>query len=155
DVEAKVDSAVAQQHTSPDDRRLALQQLLADRFKLKLHRETRELPVDELVITRNGPKLHEAKTGDTYAEGAKYNGKPMGPGIWLLGRGDLAGQGMPLSALILILSRQLDLPILDKTGLAGNYDYSLKWTPEDNRAPNSDQEAPSPDSFAPSVFVAI
>ena len=156
DVEAKVDSAVAQQHTSPDDRRLALQQLLADRFKLKLHRETRELPVYELVVTRSGPKFREAKPGDTYADGAKrHDGQPIGPGIWLLGRGDLAGQGMPLSALILILSRQLDRPILDKTGLTSNYDYKLQWSPEESHAPSNDQETVSPDSPAPSVFVAI
>lgn len=161
DVEAKVDSVAAQQHTSPLERRLALQQLLADRWKLKLHRETRDLPVYELVVAKNGPRLKESSPGDTYAEGAKRrDGHPIGPGIWMLGRGDLASQGEPMTSLITVLSRQMDRPIVDKTGLNGNYDFTLKWTPEESPgaaagSADSGQPAAAPESSAPSIFVAV
>jgi len=64
-------------------RRLLVQSLLADRFKLKLHRETRMLPVYALVIAKNGPKLHDAKPGDTYPNGMRGPDGRTGAGaIW-------------------------------------------------------------------------
>ncbi|HEY6252163.1 MAG TPA: M56 family metallopeptidase, partial [Candidatus Angelobacter sp.] len=160
DVEARVAPAFAGEHYSASDRRLALQQLLADRFKLKFHREIRQLPVYELVVARNGPKFQESKPGDTYSSGAKrHDGKPIGPGIWILGRGDLAVQGEPLSSFISLLSRQLDRPIVDQTGLKGGYDFTLKWTPEDPasapKAADGGQPASAPESSGPSIFVAV
>ena len=73
DIDAKVSSSDtdALRDLSPDQRRLMLQPLLAERFQLKVHRETRELPVLALVIEKGGPKLHEAKPGDTYPNGIK------------------------------------------------------------------------------------
>jgi len=83
DIEAKVDSSdVAKlKDLTPHQRMQMLQPLLADRFQLKVHRETRELPVYELVIAKNGAKLHEAKPGDTYPNGIKGPDGKSGPGL--------------------------------------------------------------------------
>src|ERR1700684_1709087 len=75
DIEARVDgSAVDElQKLSSDqpnlEQRRMLQALLADRFKLTLHRETKVLPAYALVIAENGPKLQESKPGETYPNG--------------------------------------------------------------------------------------
>ncbi len=75
DIDAKMEASVADalKKLSPDDRRIArqhmLQALLVDRFTLTFHRESKELPVYFLSVAKNGPKLHEAKPGDTYPNG--------------------------------------------------------------------------------------
>jgi bla regulator protein BlaR1 len=77
DIEAKWDKSIldALQTLSQDqlarERKRMLEDLLADRFKLTLHRETQHLPLYELVVANNGPRLHEAKPGDTYPTGSK------------------------------------------------------------------------------------
>jgi bla regulator protein blaR1 len=167
DIEAKVSSSDtdALHDLSPDQRRLMLQPLLADRFQLKVHTEVRDLPVLTLVIAKGGPKLHEAKPGDTYPNGLKdFNGQGGGPGMMLMRPGQLTGQGLPLSSLARLLSQQLGSTIQDKTGLTGKYDFTLQWTPDRNAspmpgAPEPGQQGPgagaSTDSSGPSIFTAI
>jgi uncharacterized protein (TIGR03435 family) len=119
-----------------DQRRLSLQALLAERFKLVLHHENREAPVYALTIT-NDSKLHEAKAGETYANGLKLpSGKPMGPGIWTYNEGGVAGQGVSPEELAQYLSRQLGRVVVDETGLKGHYDFTLHWTGTENQAAN-------------------
>jgi uncharacterized protein (TIGR03435 family) len=101
-----------------------LQALLADRFKLTIHRETKDLPAYALVIAKNGPKLQEAKPG-TYPEDGKGHA-----GRILMDPGQLTGQGLPIATLAEFLSEWLGRTVLDQTGLKGNYDFTLKWTPE-------------------------
>jgi len=106
DIEAKMDGAAAEEmkKLSADDmrntRRRMLQALLADRFKLTLHKETKELPVYNLVIAKGGPKFQESKPdesagkGDKSAEGnaaAKKAGSAPGGPLVLGGRGGPAG----------------------------------------------------------------
>ncbi len=152
DLEAKVDSAVVDdlRKLSPDQRNLEqrrrLQALLADRFKLTLHRDTRELPVYVLVLAKNGPKVQEAKPGDTYS-----NGPTRSTGLWYPERGKLIGQGVSMAALVRSLSNKLGgRKVLDKTGLMGNHDFTLQWTPEEIQAPTGGQQGtdntPLPDS---------
>jgi bla regulator protein BlaR1 len=118
--------------------KLMLQALLADRFKLALHRETRELPIYALVIAKNGPRLQEAKPGDTYPKGFKDpNGRPEGGGLIRMERGQLTVQGVPVASLAWWLSGQLGRLTLDKTGLMGNYDFTLKWAEDDQRTNNT------------------
>src|SRR5205823_14951017 len=63
-----------------DQLRSMLQSLLADEFKLRFTRETRQVPIYALVIAKGGPKLHEAKVGDTYADGiVGPDGLTVGP----------------------------------------------------------------------------
>ena len=167
DIEAKVSSsdADALHNLSPDQRRLMLQPLLADRFQLKVHTEVRELPVLTLVIAKGGPKLHEAKQGDTYPNGLKdFNGQGGGPGMMLMRPGQLTGQGIPLSSLTRLLSQQLGSTVQDKTGLTDKYDITLQWTPDRNASPMPETPEPgqqgpgagaSTDASGPSIFTAI
>jgi uncharacterized protein (TIGR03435 family) len=171
DIEAKMDSAVADRiHKIEDpEQRLAIRQhmlqaLLADRCKLAIHRESTEQPVYALVIAKGGSKLHEAKPGDTYPNGLKGpNGQP-GAGMMMMrgNGGPMTGQGIPLSNLVRFLSRQLGRKVIDKTGLTGNYDFTLKWAPDQNTpmfggpggGPAPADPAP-PDSSGPSLFTAV
>ncbi len=150
DIEAKMNGSVADelQKLSPDQRTLKrnrmLQVLVAERFKLSLHRETKELPVYALVIATSGPKLHEAKHS-----------------VMRLGRGELTSQGVGIALLARALSRQLGRPVLDKTGLPGYYEFTLRWTPDESQTfigfdgtIISDNARP-PDSSWPSVFAAV
>jgi uncharacterized protein (TIGR03435 family) len=94
--------------------RLMLRALLSERFKLKTHMETKEKPVYELVVAKNGPKLHAATGGDP----------SFGPSA-----GELVFKNYSMADLADRLSShpfKLDLPVLDKTGLDGRYDFALK-----------------------------
>jgi uncharacterized protein (TIGR03435 family) len=155
DIEAKVDGADAAEleRLSNDQRKLMLQSFLGDRFKLKIHWETRQLPILALVIAKNGPKLQEAKP-DTYPNGIKGpDGKPeghAGPMMW--GRGRLTGQGIEIAALVPPLTQQLGRIVQDKTGIKGKYDVELRWTDDVAASPEG---GPPSDSSGPSIFTAI
>jgi uncharacterized protein (TIGR03435 family) len=142
DIEARMEKSVADElrkldpYQSLPERQRMLQSLLADRFKLTLHRESKELPVYALAIAENGPKLQEAQPGDTYANGIKGpNGRPGGPGNIRIGRDTLTGQALSMADFVRALSDQLGRPVLDKTGLTGRYDLNLQWTPDDSQLP--------------------
>jgi uncharacterized protein (TIGR03435 family) len=149
DIEAKMDPAVyAQLKTlSRDQRNLKVaqmvQQLLADRFKLVAHTETRQLPVYALVVAnpKNGPKLQSAKDLSNRSTSLN-NGRLKAEGITLE---DLAQK------LTRSLSDVLGHVVIDKTGLTGRYDLTLKWTADmtTSTTPNSDPNAP------PDIFTAI
>ncbi len=110
--------------------RLTLQGLLADRFKLALHRETRNLDVYELVVAENGSKLKEVKQGYMNPNGINGPEGPLPPmGNMRMGPGELVDNGTTLAPLVEQLSFRLGRTVLDKTGLTGNYEFSLRWTP--------------------------
>jgi uncharacterized protein (TIGR03435 family) len=177
DIEARMDSAVADglRKISEDQRnvekRRMLQALLADRFKLMLHRETKQLGMYVLVVAKNGPKLKEAKPGDTYPNGFKEDGRPLGAGVFKLGRyagrrGELIGQALPMATLVRLLSEKiLNRTVLDDTGLTGSYDFTLQWTVADEsqgpmfKGAEAEQQVtgstPPPQSSGPSFFTAI
>jgi bla regulator protein BlaR1 len=143
DIDARMEKSVSDELRKLDpmqslpERQRMLQALLADRFKLTVHHETKELPVYVLVIAESGSKLQEAKTGDTYANGIKGpSGHPGGPGNVRMGRGTLTGQALSMADFVRALSDQLGRPVLDKTGLTGRYDLNLQWTPDDSELPN-------------------
>jgi uncharacterized protein (TIGR03435 family) len=177
DIEARTDSAVADglRKTGEDqrnvERRRMLQALLADRFKLTLHRETKQLGAYVLVIAKNGPKLKEAKPGDTYPNGFREDGRPLGAGVFKLGkyaggRGELVGQALPMATLVQLLSEKiLNRTVLDNTRLTGSYDFTLQWIIADEsqgpmfKGAGDDQQVtgstPPPESSGPSFFTAI
>jgi uncharacterized protein (TIGR03435 family) len=164
DVDAKVSSAdlAALAKLDEKQRLRMLQPVLAERFQLKLHRAPKEIPVYALVIAKNGPKLHQAKPGDTYPDGIKRpDGKPGGrAGMMTWSRGRLIAQGIPIASLLPPLTQQLERTVVDKTGLKGTYDITLLWTPEDDRAamPNGAEggrEGSPTDSSGASIFTAI
>ena len=163
DVEAKVDGADAPKlhDLKPRQRMEMLQPLLADRFQLKVHRETRELPVYELVIAKNGPKLHEAKPGDTYPNGIKGpDGKGGGPGLIWFEAGQLTCQAATISTLTSLLAQRLGHNVLDKTGLTGKYDIVMPWPEEQRPAPmfngaEAGQQENPPESSGASIFTIL
>ena len=170
DIEARVNESVAAEidKLSEDQRMLAhqhmFQVLLADRFKLAVHRENTEIPGYALVVAKNGPRLHEAKPGDTYPDGIKSpDGLPEGPHAMLVEGREVAGQALPMAALASMLYGPMGRPVLDKTGLSGSYDFALRWTAEVSPSPASngvdgDQRGTSnPPSTSPevSIFTAI
>lgn len=163
DIEAKVDSAATDDlgKLSLDQRRLMFRPLLAERFGLKTHRESKELPVFELVLAKNGPKFHEAKPGDTYPNGIKGPDGHSGAGMIWIQEGKLTCQAIPMSGFTRILSERLSHNVFDKTGLAGNYDFTMQWPPEDERAgtlpaPPGSQEGSAPaEATGPSIYTVI
>jgi uncharacterized protein (TIGR03435 family) len=88
-----------------------LQTLLADRFKLAAHRESKQIPAFVMTVAKGGHKLKPA-TGD-------------GPPSFKTGRMNLTGERASIAQLTEFLSRQIKAPILDETGLTGQYNYFL------------------------------
>lgn len=116
-----------------DQRKPMLQELWAERFKLKVHRETRNLPIYSLIVASGGPKMSPATPGDTYSSGFKLQGRAMGQGVWAW-QDHLFGQGVSMSALAQHLSQRLGHQVIDNTGLKGNFDFTLLWKAAENQA---------------------
>jgi uncharacterized protein (TIGR03435 family) len=97
-----------------------LQALLIERFQLKFHRESKDMPGFELVVAKNGSKLNDAK-GDDVSASFSPSGKPF------------PGQLNTLTARAYSMGKLADLlsgfgqPVVDKTGLTGAYDFTLAW----------------------------
>jgi uncharacterized protein (TIGR03435 family) len=115
DIDAKVDNSAAGQGELVGER--TLQGLLSDCFKLAVHRETRMIPVYELVIAEDGPNLRES--APAYADSA--------PRVIQVESGRIMGREVPILTLARILSEQLGRSVLDKTGLNNHYDVTLQW----------------------------
>jgi len=162
-IEAKAEAGSIPPPTGPPDPTvvpplmLMLQSLIEDRFQLKMHRETKELPVYEIVVARGGPKIKPSEDQSPPSPGQPQRGGPMPRGSMRMGRGDLEANGVPVSNFILGLSQQLGRPVIDKTGLKGLYDFKLQWTPEFGQGPivPGGPEPPPPPADGPSIFTAI
>jgi len=145
DLDAKMESATADtlNKLSPIEREAArqrmLQSLLADRFRLVVHTEAKELPVFSLEIAKKGLKLHEAKPGETYDKAYRLpNGAPAGAGLHSDKRGEITGQAVSMTDLARWLSRQVGRTVVDRTGLKGTYDFTLTWNPENSETSADD-----------------
>ena len=160
DVEAKVEASdVAKLHDLDAHQRMRmLQPVLAERFQLKAHRETRDLSVYELVLAKGGPKFHEAKPGDTYPNGIKGPDGHSGPGLVWMQDGRLTCQAVGMVELTRILSQRLGHNVLDKTALTGKYDLAMDWPPPEDRPgpmPGGGEGGNAPESSGPSIFTVI
>jgi uncharacterized protein (TIGR03435 family) len=114
-------TAQAKNSATTDQVRLMVQTLLADRLRLKAHHVMKELPVYWLVVGKNGPRLPELKEEDLLS-GSRDGNSPFKPGTnTIFNRGEL-----PVFAER--LSRTLDCPVLDKTGIKGRFFFRLDWT---------------------------
>jgi uncharacterized protein (TIGR03435 family) len=142
--------------------RLMLRGLLEDRFKLKFHRETRELKIYTLTLAKPGSPLAaglvEVPNGECSAETTQQpalkNGTPCG--VVNMGPGRIAGQRGRISQLADRLSTLLNITVVDKTGLAGNYNITMTWTPDpDMEHTMTGDRPPASDVPGPSVFTAI
>jgi uncharacterized protein (TIGR03435 family) len=147
DIQAKIDEqeyTAIQKMTAEQQREqvnLMKQSLLADRFKLKVHFETRELPAYALVVAKGGPKLTAAKEG----ESTRLSSTRQGPTTEM----SATGATPALFAESPLLSGGTgSRTVLDQTGLKGKYDFTLKW-----RA-NSGVAGQEP-SDEPALFTAI
>jgi uncharacterized protein (TIGR03435 family) len=144
DIVAKVPAG-----TTKEQARVMLQNLLAERFHLKLHHEAKEMKMEELLVAKNGPKL-KASTEDPDA--GMQQGPPPGPpkmddkgfpdlekpGLIIMMRmgpggslvGHMTAKAQPIARLAGMLSNEMKHPVVDKTGLTGNYDFKLEYAPE-------------------------
>ena len=114
-----------------------LQSLLADRFRLQLHRETRELPVYSLSLAKSGPKLPKADSS---------GGLSINDGR---GRSRVTGR-VTLAWFADFLSQRLDRPVQDQTGLEGVYTVNLEWVRD-----SADVNSPAPSDAGASLFTAL
>lgn len=160
EVDAKIDDATAQAigGMTPQEagaaRQHMMQTMLESQFHLTAHHEKRDLPVYALVVAGDGSKLHEATPGDTYPNGFHGPDGGSGAGMIRMGVGELVCQGVPVENLTRILTEQIGRHVIDKTGLAGRYDFSLKWLP-DVVAPGGNGALPPPETAMPSLQAAL
>ena len=123
-----------------------LQRLLADRFKLTSHWEDRELSSYELVVAKGGPKLKAADANGQSNKGCR-------------GLGNCFFIKVPLSEFSRFMGFVvLDKPVVDKTGLAGEFDITLKWTPDETQFASMGVHVPTPvdnPNAPPGLFTAI
>jgi len=144
---------------------MMLRDLLADRFKLAVHTEPREMPIYALTRARAdgkpGPQLR-ASDLDCVARrlAPPQPGTPQGqeqPCGFEVAGGSVAARGFPLSRLVDSLSMMLRRTVVDRTGLSGTFDFDLTWTPDGmpQQAPPPGVDLPRIDPNGPSIFTAI
>jgi bla regulator protein BlaR1 len=119
--------------TPEDQMRLMGRSLLASRFRLQSHTETKLLPVYELVVGKSGLKLHEAD--------------PAGGPRYTPGRRGILAKHVSLSRFAELLSNKTDRPVVDKTAIEGFFDIDIEFTPDTGLAPDNE--------LSPSVFAAV
>ena len=154
--------------TGPDPHMVAMRTLLAERFKLAVRRETREMDIYALVLARPDGKLGPALKPTTQdcaamiaaARGGPPPGPPPGPNSPVVcGMRGLPGRlvagAMPMSLLASNLSGQVQRIVVDRTGLSGAWDFEITFTPERPLNPPPGVEFPAADPNAPSLFTAM
>jgi uncharacterized protein (TIGR03435 family) len=162
-------SAKAERSPKGDEARLMEQSLLANRFQLVMHRETKEHPIYALVLEKKDGKL-----GARLTQSKEGNCKPRDPSVPIprpeagkppaLPCGMLAGNprslraaAVPLAELAKRLSGVLGRTVIDQTGLTGDFDFILEWTPDESQFLQLPPGAPKPPPEADpvSIFTAI
>lgn len=141
DIIAKTDAPVA----DDDEMMLLLQHLLADRFRLTLHRETRRLPAYQLTVAKNGPKLEPSETGSDLP--FKKANKDKGTHI--------AAEHLTMQQFAEILSHRLRSAVQNATGLSGTYRVRLNWTGDDQKDKTGKPGKQTATDDLPSVFTAL
>lgn len=119
-----------------DQIRPMLQALLADRFRLRLHREIKQVPIYELVVVKGGPKFHESSP--TEEKASRINADAGGMHM-TVSKGSMVQLAARLSV------NGANRPVVDKTGLQGTYSFKLDW----------ERNTSVTDSELPSLFTAL
>jgi uncharacterized protein (TIGR03435 family) len=153
-VQAKSDSAADQRlaQLTKDQEKMEqqhmLQTLLADRFKLKIHWETRQGPTYDLVVAKKGPKMQLVKGDPPSAEEQKVWGDRPIPPLYQRGDSrvgfDFVAHGCSMNDLAETLARQFSRPVVDKTGLKGKYDFTLHYHDARLSDRSADDQDPTP-----------
>jgi len=152
-IEAKGDAdADAKMAALPADEQRMEQQhmfqaLLAERFKLKAHWETKEGDVYNLVVAKGGPKLGAEGSMPPSAEELKNFGDHPVPALRQKaeqGLPEWVGNGCPMDGLASILTAMFGRPVSDKTGLTGKYDFVLKYKGRTDQDRSADDMEPTP-----------
>lgn len=134
----------------PEMLREMLQAMLADRFKIVVHRETKEMPVYDLVVAKGGPKFQEAKPGEAHPDATPLPND--GGSIGHSAGGVMRYYDVPIKTLSSMLSGVwAGRPVLDRTGLTGRYDINLGTFRVGGIAPSTD----STESDSQTVFSAV
>jgi uncharacterized protein (TIGR03435 family) len=138
DIVAKADAA----DPTIEQFRGMMQKLLADRFQLTFHRETKEMPVYALVLAKNGPKLRVSDKDETTIQG---------------GRGLVTYQKCSMAFFAQNLSPRLGRTVLDRTGLKGEFDFTLEATIEDEirKRVEAGEASSSSEPVGPTIFTAL
>jgi uncharacterized protein (TIGR03435 family) len=135
----------------PNDKqwKTMVQKLLADRFQLTFHREKKDLPAYVIVVGKTGSKITKSE--------ADPNGLPT-LGFSKLGMLHVVNANMEDFAGVMQLA-VLDRPVVDQTGLAGKYDFTLSWTPDESQFTGMGVQVPPPPTddpaAPPDLFTAI
>jgi uncharacterized protein (TIGR03435 family) len=145
------DSAAAINKLSKEEKaseqRRMLQAMLADRFHLQVQHTQKEVPVYALVVAKGGTRLKPADPNDPYGNGIKLpQGFPKSGVYQMTADGKFVAQGIPISMLANQLATSVDRLVVDKTGLTGNYDFTMQW--------DQDPDPSKPDA-GPSLFTAL
>ncbi len=161
DVDAKVDAADAPklENLTFSQRKAMFLPLLEERFNLKYHYETRELPLYVLTIAKGGSKLKESAIAD-----APTKGGPPHRLMMMRGDGSIEAKANTIENLMQALSPEVGRTIIYKTGLTGNYDYTLNWASDQGGGPMlrgpgggppGGDSAGASDAAGPSLFTAL
>lgn len=144
--------------------RLMLQNLLAERFHLSVHHETRTILCYALVVGKGGPRL-KASAGNSASAGPSADGTPLAKNLvtdppWTISLvGDhslrLTAKGMELKAFAGVLELGLQAPVADETGLAGYYDYTLTFLRPDYSATAKESDLSGGGEDFPDMFSAL
>ena len=161
-----------------EQRSAMLLPLLEERFGLKYHHENRELPMYALVLSKGGPKL-KTSTASGPADsrtraaqgglatpneaGGRLSRERGSPGMMRMSPGSLEASGGTTDFLAHALSNMVGRTVVNNTGLTGNYDYTLKWTPDEGSMPRMDPARGGPppqgdapvDPNGPTLFTAL
>jgi uncharacterized protein (TIGR03435 family) len=136
-----VDAKVKEGATVPEFRSM-LQNLLVDRFKIALHHEDKEMPIYELVVAKNGPKLNQSRAteppqpkADPTRSGKDVDGYPLFQPGEIGGKvadfhGRMQYNRISLDELAVDISWTVGRPVRNATDLQGKYDIGLKWIPD-------------------------
>ena len=162
DVLAKAQDSASESAASPpgsDQNRayqsrmmLRFRALLSGRFQLQVHRETRDLPGYALVVAKGGPNLHESNPAEPGLDMFKApdGGKGQGVRVGLSqfrGGTKFTGQRATMALVANMITCGLGTPVVDKSGLTGEFDLTLEWVPQ--------EVADAPDGTGPTMFTAL
>jgi uncharacterized protein (TIGR03435 family) len=161
DIEAKVaaEDLQAFHALTREQRRLLLQNLLSDRFKMRYHREPKETSIFALVLSKSSSNLKLVQPNTVRTSGIQKPDGSVLQGEILHSRmpGQIEAQEVPMDTFARSLSGFVGRQVVDKTGLAGVYDFKLEWQPDrdlDRDAAGREVSAPTQDE-KPSLFRAL